>query len=314
MRALYGRHGFETALREMDNKCINGSLVRLRVIACGVCGTDLHFLRDAADFTPLGHEISAEVIEVGDAVTRVTLGDLVICEDVTLCGACDACKRGETRLCRSGLTLSGQPGMSDQLIVHENMLNRFTGIDPVVAAMTEPLAVAMRGVNKLSLKRFDDLVIFGLGAIGLFSCAYARSLGAGRIVMVARSPESLRNQAAEQAARDLGASEVLYTQNPDFFSHAQAFGPFAAAVVAAPPALCAPALSLVGYGGRVLAMGITLAAGQATPIDINDMIMNKKTLLTSLAEPASGFPEAIQMIASGAIDAGRVITHRVPLS
>lgn len=313
MRGLYGKAGFAIELRAREDVPVCGNLVRLRVLACGVCGTDLHFLRDMPDWTPLGHEISAEVVEIGDAVTRVKVGDRVICEDVTMCGACEACKSGRFDLCRSGITLNDQPGMSDELVVHENMLNVYAGIDPVAASMTEPLAVAVRGVDMLHLRPFESVAIFGMGAIGLFSAAYARSLGAGRIAMFAHRRGSLRNQAAEAAACDLGADEIRYTADADCIEDALRGGGFDAAIVAAPPQLTADALRLLNYGGRALVMGVSFGAPEKVPVDVCDMVFNKKQLLTSIAEPAQGFPLSLELIRSGRIRADRVITHTLPL-
>jgi len=313
MKGLFGKKGFHIELRTLAETSIGEHMVRIRVLACGVCGTDLHFLRDMEDWTPMGHEISAEVMEIGTAVSRVKPGDLVICEDVSMCGACEACKTGRFDLCRNGYNLNDQPGMSDEIIVHENMLNIFEGIDPVTACMVEPLAVAIRGVETLRLRPFASVAIFGMGAIGLFSAAYARSMGAGRIAMFARNPDSLRNQAAAKAAMDLGADEIYYSADPDYISKALEQGSFDAAIVAAPPTMCSDALRLVGYGGKVLAMGVTFGDGAIAQIDVNEMVFNKKQLLTSIAEPAVNFPLSIQMIRSGRIDAGRIITHRIPL-
>ncbi len=313
MKGLYGRRGFALKLCGREDIPVTGHMVRIQVQACGVCGTDLHFLRDVEQWTPLGHEISAVVVEIGSEVTRVKPGDSVICEDVSMCGACKFCKTGQERLCRNGYTLQNQPGMSNELVVHENMLNVFEGIDPVTASMVEPLAVAIRGVNKLKLRPFASLAIFGMGAIGLLTCAYARSMGAGRIAMFARNASSLRNRAAEAAAGDLGADEVYYSCSGDYLENALKKGTFDAAVVAAPPALCADAMRLVGYGGNVLAMGISLGRENAVELNVSEMVLNKKQLLTSLAEPAVNFPLSIEMIRSGRIDAGRIITHRLPL-
>lgn len=312
MKALFGRKGFDIDLRELPARELGERMARIRVRACGVCGTDLHFLRDSEDWTPLGHEISAEVVEIGARVTRVRVGDQVICEDVTMCGACAACKSGNSRLCRNGYTLDGQPGMAEELVVHENMLNVFTDIDPVTASMTEPLAVAIRGVNKLRLAPGARLAIFGMGAIGIFCAAYARLLGAGHIAMFARDPASLRNRVASAIAADLGADEFHYTADPDCIERAAA-APFDAAIVAAPPALCADAMHLVGYGGSVLAMGVQLHSRADVALDVSDMVFHKKQLLTSLAEPAANFPLSIELIRSRRIDAGRVITHTLPL-
>ena len=313
MRGLYGRRHFDIQLRERPDTPVTGRMVRIRVAACGVCGTDLHFLRELDEYTPMGHEISAVVEAVGPEVTRVRPGDRVICEDVSACGGCPACKSGQSRLCRSGYNLGGQPGMSDALVVHENMLNPFDQIDPVTASMVEPLAVAIRGVDKLKLRPFASLAIFGMGAIGLLAAAYARAMGAGRIAMVARNPDSLRNRAAEAAARDLGANEVYYSANGGYLDAMLARGAFDAALVAAPPVLCQDAMKVVGYGGNVLVQGVTFAGGGIATLDVSDMVFNKKQLLTSLAEPALNFPLSIEMIRSGRVDAGRIITHRLRL-
>lgn len=313
MKGLYGKSGFAIELRERVDITVCGHLVRIRVKACGVCGTDLHFLRDMNDWTPMGHEISAQVIEIGAEVTRVKKGDLVVCEDVSMCGACDACKSGQIRLCRNGYTLEGQPGMSDEMVVHENMLNIFEGIDPITASMVEPLAVAIRGVHKLEMRPLSSLAIFGMGAIGLFGAAYARQMGAGRIAMFARNPVSLRNQAAEAAAVDLGADEIYYSAEEDYIEKALKKGAFDAAIIAAPPSVCADAMRLVGYGGKVLAMGVSFGSDGSSTLDVSDMVFNKKQLITSIAEPAVNFPLSIQMIRSGRIDAARIITHKIPM-
>ena len=314
MKGLFGRKGFALELRELPSRDVRGHMVRLKVLACGVCGTDLHFLRDMDEWTPLGHEISAEVLEVGSEVRRVKPGDRVICEDVTMCGACAACKAGEPRLCRDGYTLDGQPGISEELVVHENMLNIYTDIDPLIATMVEPLAVAIRGVNKLKLRPMASVAVFGMGAIGLFSAAYARFLGAGRIAMFARDPHSQRNAVAQAAASDLGADEFYYTADQDYVARAMDRGQFDAAIIAAPPAMCADAMRLVNYGGTVLAMGVSFGDGGKVELDVSDMVFQKKQLLTSLAEPAANFPLSIELIRSGRIDAGRVITHILPLA
>ncbi len=313
MIGLFGKKHFEFDLRTLPERVLPPHFVRLRVLACGVCGTDLHLLREMDDWTPLGHEIAAEVVETGAEVSRVRCGDTVICEDVTACGGCEACKTGQMRLCRNGLTLDGQPGMSEEMVVHENMLNAYTELDPVTAAMTEPLAVAIRGVNKLQLRPFASLAVFGMGAIGLFSAAYARAMGAGRIAMFARDPNSQRNRAAVAAAADLGADDFYFSAQPDYIDQALAKGGFDAAIVAAPPALCVDAMRLLNYGGSVLAMGVNFGSNNIVGLDVNDMVFNKKQLLTSLAEPAVNFPLSIRLIQSGRIDVRRAVTHTVPL-
>lgn len=288
--------------------------VRLKVLACGVCGTDLHYLRQAEDFSPLGHEICAEVTETGSGVRAFQAGQQVVPEDVTLCGRCEACKSGRSDLCRSGLTMGGQSGFATELVLHERMLHPADGLHPEAAALAEPLAVAIRCVETLGIRPGKALAVFGMGAIGLFCAAWARLRGAGQILMVARDAGSLRNKAAFDIARAYGADRAAFTGNGGWMETAREQGPIDAAIVAAPPPLCAQALELVAYGGRVLAAGVTLGQDTGAFIDINAMVLGKKSLLTSIAEPALGFPLSLSLIARGRVDVRRAITHRLPLS
>ncbi|MDD2560878.1 MAG: zinc-binding dehydrogenase [Eubacteriales bacterium] len=309
-KGFFGRKGFELDLRALSVRPLGAHGVRIRVLACGVCGTDLHFLRDSVDYAPLGHEVCGQVLETGAAVTRFVPGQQVVMEDVALCGTCDQCKSGRVDLCRSGFTMQDQPGMAEEIVLHENMLHDASGLDPVFAAMTEPLAVAIRCVEALGPDPGKPLAIFGMGTIGLFCAAYAHFRGAGPITMIARDPESQRNKAAWEAARGLGAQQAFYTSEKGWM---EGIGFFPSVILAAPPSLAAQALKLAAYGGRVLACGVTLGEGKTAELDVNDMVWNKKSLLTSIAEPGLHFPLALSLIRSGRIDAGRVVTHQLPL-
>ena len=84
--------------------------VLVKIRACGVCGTNINFVRDwTGDPMPLGHEIWAEVLEVGRKVTTVRPGDSVIVEDCTMCGVCDACKSGQPQFCRTMYNMTANP-------------------------------------------------------------------------------------------------------------------------------------------------------------------------------------------------------------
>jgi threonine dehydrogenase-like Zn-dependent dehydrogenase len=128
--------------------------------------------------------------------------------------------------------------------------------------------------------------------------------------MAGRNPQRLRAISAQDAAKDLGADDVYYMDDKNWATLDEKFD---AAIVAAPPSLAADALSKVGYGGKVLVCGITLGEGGHADIDVNDMVLNKKQLLTHIAEPALNFPLSIRMIESAAIQAGRIITNTVVL-
>jgi threonine dehydrogenase-like Zn-dependent dehydrogenase len=165
-------------------------------------------------------------------------------------------------------------------------------------------------VDKLRLPLLGSVLIYGMGAIGLLCAAYAKRTGAARVDLVARDPDSLRNARAEIAARALGADEIYYTKDP---GRVPPEGAYDAAIVAAMPELAAEALGCVKYGGTVLVCGITLSGGAFANIDVNGMVMGKKSLITSLAEPAVNFPLSIRLIERGDIDVEAIITHQLPL-
>ena len=86
-RGLYGKKFLDIQEREIEFGRLNEDQVLVKVHACGVCGTDINFVRDwEAEAMPLGHEIAAQVLEVGKNVTSVKPGDRVIVEDCTMCG------------------------------------------------------------------------------------------------------------------------------------------------------------------------------------------------------------------------------------
>ena len=115
-RGLFGRKNLDIQERTREVGRPGDDQVVVKVRACGVCGTDVNFVRDwAGDPMPLGHEIAAEVVAAGRNVTSVAPGDSVIVEDCTMCGICDACKSGRPDLCRSMHTIDGQPGMGEYL-------------------------------------------------------------------------------------------------------------------------------------------------------------------------------------------------------
>ena len=122
MKYLQGKRNFDLVVCESDIPVPVNNQVLVKVLACGICGTDLHYLRSREEYTPLGHEISAIVVSQGNAVTKVSVGDMVVVEDAAPCGHCTYCKNNEHYLCRNTLGLNGQSGMGEYILVHENNL------------------------------------------------------------------------------------------------------------------------------------------------------------------------------------------------
>jgi (R,R)-butanediol dehydrogenase / meso-butanediol dehydrogenase / diacetyl reductase len=176
--------------------------VVLKMRACGICGSDLSYIkwgglgREPGGVTALGHEGAGEVLSVGSEVTGLAPGDAVIVNPMAT----------------PGLIGSGGPegAFVDQLLVREgekgtNLLPIPEGVPYDVAAMCEPLAVALHGVNRARAKAGEKVVVFGCGPIGLGMVLWLADRGVEEIIAVDLSDERL------ERARALGAK---YTVNP----------------------------------------------------------------------------------------------------
>src|ERR687897_677266 len=162
--------------------------VLLGVASCGVCGSDVHAFRSDPGFewvtTPvtLGHEFSGIVEEVGPGVTRVSPGDRVVAVAVQGCGRCETCLSGETQLCpdRVAIGLSRDGGMAEYAVVPEQHLVPIPeGLDLAVAALGEPLSVAVHAVDvRAEIGPGQRVVVSGPGPIGVLCGMLARLRGA----------------------------------------------------------------------------------------------------------------------------------------
>jgi 2-desacetyl-2-hydroxyethyl bacteriochlorophyllide A dehydrogenase len=162
--------------------------VLLRVKACSICGGDLHLYKGKHPLASLpmaiGHEISGEVIEVGQAVSGISVGDRVAVEPVITCGSCYFCLRGEYHLCQNirYQYSAGQGGFSPYFVVSENWAHRLPdSISYEEGALLEPLAVAVHAARKAQLDLGQSAAIFGAGGIGLLLFQVVKVAGCGSV-------------------------------------------------------------------------------------------------------------------------------------
>jgi len=283
----------------------------IKVKACGVCGTDLHFAADwTEDWMPLGHEIAAEVVEVGPGVKNVKVGDKVIPEDVTMCGMCEHCKNGEAWRCSNMYNFGGQPGMAEYMALNEHMLNPFEGIDYVHASLTEPLAVAINTVHNAEIALGGDVVVYGPGPIGLMCVRLAKLQGAARVALIGYD-RSRRETARMKVGEAFGADVLIHAAEEDPVEKVRSAFPTGAhsVVVTSPPVTMPLAVQMVKFGGIVSFIGINLGGESKVELDINDLIFNKVTLRSTFAEPGISFPRSLRLLREGMIDAEKLITN-----
>ncbi|MBM4089715.1 MAG: zinc-binding dehydrogenase [Planctomycetes bacterium] len=309
---LFGKKYLDIERRTRELPSLGASDVLVKVHACGVCGTDINFVRDWTEAPmPLGHEISAEVMDVGKGVTSVKVGDSVIVEDCTMCGVCRHCKSGQPQFCRTMFDLMGQPGMGEYLSVRHNSLVRYEGLDHVSACLTEPLAVSLTSVLNARIPLGGTVAVFGPGPLGLMSARVARLVGAGCVVMVGLAAENPREQARLKLAAAFGCDQVLEVGKHDVESEIKRRFPQGVdrVIVSSPPESLIDALKVVTFGGIVTFYGLHFGGKSIIPVDINDLVFRKISLIPTFAEPAINFPVANQLLRDGQVDAGALVSH-----
>jgi L-iditol 2-dehydrogenase len=188
----------------------------VRVKACGICATDYKAIKGIRTnvtfpFIP-GHEAAGIVAAVGHGVSHVKEGDEVICQPSGYCGVCEHCRAGNTHYCDKAFTTGGdgptdvRPGAFAEFMKTDAtcLLHKPARISFDAAALTEPLSGAWKGVIQFSDMRIgDDVVIVGVGGIGLLCLMVAKAAGAGHLIAVDTSAY------ARDKAIQLGATTAI---------------------------------------------------------------------------------------------------------
>jgi len=218
MRAvvLHGKQSLSVETIEVGRLPANE--VRIQVKACGICGTDQHIYHGhpgstAAKFPiVLGHELSGVVVEVGEDVKRLKVGDRVSVDPNMYCGLCRFCRNGQKHLCESlqaiGVTRNG--GMGELCDAPEaNCYVMPEEMSFVEGALVEPLGCVLHGLRKLNVAARHRVLIIGGGFIGQLFLQAIRSRVANELVVC----ESV--EAKHGRLRELGATDVILPPKDD---------------------------------------------------------------------------------------------------
>lgn len=184
--------------------------VRLVVERAGICGSDLHNFHTGqwisrAPSTP-GHEFVARVEQVGANVEELAVGDRVVADSRVPCGRCDACLAGRAYLCPN-MAFVGEAndgGFAPVTIQKAGQVLRLPdqSVSPAVAALAEPLAVALHAVNRANVEQSESVLVVGAGPIGALCALVLQHRGVDRIAIADRN-EHRRNLVASLAEASL---------------------------------------------------------------------------------------------------------------
>jgi threonine dehydrogenase-like Zn-dependent dehydrogenase len=289
--------------------------VLLRVSHCGVCGSDLHMVIEGWGQPDSigGHEYSGHIAALGAGVAGWRLGEAVVGGPEPGCGRCRPCRARRPGLCEARPAAGLGPfqgAFSEYKRVQASQLVRIpAGVSPRVAALTEPLAVALHGITLAGVEPGQRALVTGAGPIGMLTLAALRARGVEDVTVSEPSP--VRRRRAEQvgARRVVAPDDLPFPRMP--FDHVDEPCDVAFECSGRPRAFQA-ALAQLRRAGRLVIVG----SGMEKPrLDANRVLLNELTVTGAYNYDEDGFRDALALLASGALPAGLLIEPEdVPLA
>ncbi len=291
--------------------------VLIRVHACGICGTDVHIFHgdEGAAQTPsgtaLGHEFAGEVVQVGAKVTAVKPGDRVCVDPNQLCNACSYCKSGIGHFCEhmTGIGTTVHGGFAEYCAVPESQVYPFpAGLSYDEAAMTEPVACCLHGIDMCDISCGDTVAVIGGGMIGLIMLQLAKLQGAAKLILL--EPVEEKRKLAMQLGADLTVDPI----HQDVKAVLAENGITRISTViecVGKPGTIAQAIEIAGNKSTVMMFGLT-APEETVSIKPFHIFKKEIVLKASFINPYTQ-GRALALIASGKVDVSSMVSTVAPL-
>jgi L-iditol 2-dehydrogenase len=325
MKAVVLHDWNDLRYEEVETPAYEPDEVLCRVYGCGICATDVHIARGELEglYPPglpfiMGHEWFGEVVALGSKVEGFSPGQRVIGEPQKGCGTCARCMEGRYHLCKSapradkGYKLYGH---NVNGAYAEYVAVAATTIYPMPDSlgMEEGVSACNVGIGTEAVRRGhidlgDDVVVIGVGLLGLIILQLAKISGAGRTIAVGRGHRL-------KIAGQLGADEKVDRTQCDVVERVKELtnGEGADVVIecAGAEEAVRHSLDCVRRGGRVVLAGVSGEKG--VPLDTDRIVLDELEVIGSRGAP-NALAESITLLASGRVNVKPLVTHKLPLS
>jgi len=311
-------------VREVADPKLLPDSILLRVRACAICGSDVRILfkGDSRARFPMitGHELAAEIVEVGSEVSGYALGDRVVVAPGVSCGECYCCRRGWQNLCVNMISIGyfWPGGFAEYMVpppraISQGFVNQIPeALSFQEACLAEPLACCINGQELLHIDTSDTVTIIGAGPIGVMHAQLALSRGCRKVMLVQRSQKRLE-MARERVKAHAFISSLEENPVERVLQETDGRGADVVIVAAASKEAQAIALEMVALRGRVSYFGGLTHGDAMTMLDTN-LIHYKECMVRGASSSTSRQnKEAIDLLASGAVNAKDLISHVYPL-
>ena len=301
-------------VREMNLDTIAPNEVLVKNYSCGICGTDVHIYHgeegSAAVEPPvvLGHEFSGVVEAVGSEVTDLKPGDHVTIDPNIYCGKCIPCRMGKKQNCEHlyAIGVNRNGGFAEYTLCPDSQcLKVDPDLDLDVAAMAEPLACALHGIDRAAIQPGQLVVVIGGGTIGLLMVQLAKMSGASTVIL--SEPIAMRRE----IGLEVGADAVIDPINEDVAGRIKEItGRDGADVViecVGKSFAVEQAFQAAGLGATVLIFSVP-SVGATAKLPLFDVFKMELKILGSMVNPDTQL-RAVNLLNSGRLEIKRLITH-----
>ncbi len=317
MRVAVYYNNRDIRIEERPIPKIGSGEILVKVVASGICGSDvMEWYRIKKAPAVLGHEITGEIVEVGENVRDYRVGDRVFVSHHVPCNTCHYCLNGHHTACETLHKTNYDPGgFAEYIRVPEINVDRGVYLLPDEISFEdgtfiEPLACVVRGQRLLRIQPGESILIIGSGISGLLHINLARITGAGRVIATDISEYRLK------ASIRFGVDTVIHAEE-DIPSRLHQVNKNRLAdhviICTGAPSAIAQALQSVDSGGTVLFFAVP-EPGINVSIPITDFWRREVTMMTSYGASPSDIAVAIKLISSRKVHVNEMITHRLSLS
>ena len=280
--------------------------VLIKVMACGICGTDIHILNgEYLGNYPIipGHEFSGIIEQIGKDITRFQVGDRVAVEPNISCDNCYYCLSNRQNFCKNwraiGVTLQG--GMAQYIVVPEKVTFHIDVLPFECGAFMEPLSCVLHGIERVNLRISDRVAILGAGPIGILFLQIVRLQSA--VFVTVLENQSFRAKLAKKFGADCVVNNINELKEDDFDVIIDATGKIS---------IMEKTVDLVRHGGKILLFGVP-PAGEMLKLEGIKLFQKGLTLLSSFTSVRNSY-QAISLLQSRQIVVSELISHTLPLS
>lgn len=307
MKALMLTEPFVTAVQEVARPVPGPGEVLIRSRAGGVCGSDMHTYRGLHPYRRppviLGHEVSGEVIALGEGVTTPAAGTRVVVEPHIVCGECEWCRQGLMNLCLNKRVpgVGWQGTFAEYVAAPAAVCHELAdSVGWAEGSMIEPLAVAQRVYSRGTPRPSENVAVLGQGSIGILVTLLAAHGKAGRLLVTDISAYNLA------AATRIGATDAVDPRQAELPA-----GQFDLVYVCTDgPDVMEQAIRLCRKRARIVVVSLF---GHAQTVDFNNLVTREISMLGSQTYTTADFVAAVELVNRGEVDLTALITARVKL-